>query len=731
MTRSPLRFFFFLAVLLAITGFIIGFIRTKLFISTNSTIPQIQELSLARYYEHTGQIDKAISEYKDVINLDIPEDIKAQAYRELADLIYKQDSGILGNLESYGVYVLWFLSPKLYIISILFFLLWLVVLILKLFIKKPELVIFPLYDFSGLNIGEALPQLANDRLRELKWRLQNLENTTLTLSETLDVPIMGVIGDVDAIDVSAIVETALMFSGGPTSLPLTRIFNSLRLWFGQPKYIVRGNLESSEDKLNLHLVLINRDKQSVVRTWVVQLERHAHIDSISQIVDSVIYPLMFYFTKNKSSQQWESFKALCDSLENIDLYREKRYDIVYLVKAREALEKAVEIDPSYDLAMYNLGLLLLRLGEYELARDKFKEVSTSSSNENLRQFALYSYAVALFELSQEWSYKRALEVLKKLIKDSDNKEITQKARGVLSITYARLSERDKDQRDYFANLAYDQVREIKIDRTASKDVVAFALAAEGYVHIVLGKLDDAISSFRLSVEKDAENVSSWIGLGDAYFRNNQKENAVSAFSKAADLSPSSGYSYYRLGNIYRDLGDLEEAAEAYKRAPQIGLACLALGKIYLGRQEYESALDEFRKATEQNKRLVDAWINIAWTICESDPKDQELVKEAEISARRGLQLEQNQSLLWHRYAILSRVLLLAGKKDKALNAIQEAVKLGPNQPQAIYYYALVEYDMGHFERAIEFARKVIDLGKGEWSHKAEMLIADQITIHGG
>jgi len=335
MTRSPLRFFFFLALLLAVAGYILGFIRIKLYLRANNTNPQIQELSLARYYQQTGQIDKAISEYKDVLDLSIPDNIKVQAYKELTELIDKQASGFAGNLASYGEYVVWFLIPKLYILSTLFFLLWLIILIIKPFIKKPELVIFPLYDFSGLNIGEALPQLANDRLRELKWRFQNLENTTLALSETLDVPIMGVIGDIDSIDVSAIIETALMFSGGPANLPLTRIFNSLRLWFEQPKYLVHGNLEISDAKLYLHLVLINRDRQVVARTWAVQLERHSSYDSIPQIVDSIIYPLMFYFGKNKTSRQWESFKALCDSLENIDLYREKRKEIVNLIKAKE------------------------------------------------------------------------------------------------------------------------------------------------------------------------------------------------------------------------------------------------------------------------------------------------------------------------------------------------------------------------------------------------------------
>ncbi|MBN8655658.1 MAG: tetratricopeptide repeat protein [Anaerolineae bacterium] len=725
MTRSPLRLFFFSALLFAIAGSCLNYYQHNLFFKANNVYQPSQELVLARYYQRTGQIEKAISEYKDVIDLDVPDSVKVIAYKELAELIDKQDSSFLGKLESYGAYAVWFLVPKLFGLSVLFFFLWLIVLLIKPFIKKSELVIFPLHDFSGLKIGEALPQLTNERLRELKWRFQNLENSNLILSETLDVPIMGVIGDVDAVDISAIVETALMLSGGPTSLPLTRILDSLRLWFGQPKYIVSGNLEGSRENLTIHLLLIDREKQTVIRTWVVKLEGDNKNDLISQVVDVIIYPLLYNFTKKKSTQQWESFKALCDSLENIDLYTEKRYDVTYLNKARDTLEKAIEIDPNYDLAKYNLGLLLLRLGEYELARDKFKELSTLSPNEKLRDFSQYSYAVALFELSQEWAYKRAIEVLLRLIEEVDNKEVVQKARGVLSITYARMSERENDLREHYANLALEQARVIKSDRIATKSAVATALAAEGYVQIILGKKDDAIISFEQSVEKDSENISSWIGLGNAYFGNNQKEKAISAFRKAADLSPSSGYSYYRLGNIYRDIGDFENAIEAFKLAPQIALAHLAIGKIYLSRQEYESALDEFRKAVVQNKRLVDGWLNIAWTICEADPKDQELIKEAEASARRGLQLEQNQSLLWHRYAILARVLLLAGKKEKALNAIQEAIKLSPNQPQANYYYAMVEYDLGHPDKAIELARKVLDQGKGEWARKAQMLISAQ------
>jgi len=300
MTRSPTRLFFFLALFFAIAGSFFYFLQVNIIRRMQSQFPPFPELALARNFQQTGQIDHAILEYKDVVNSDLPDSVKAQAYIELVDLLEK-NTGFLGRLESYEVYAIWRLVPGLYILSTLFFLLWLFMLFIKLFFKRPELVVLPLSDFSGLKIGESLPQLASDRIRELKWRLINSVNTSLALSETLDVPLIEVIKESEAIDVSVIVETALLFSGRSTNIPLSRIFDSLRLWFKQPKYIARGDIEASDDNFSLHLILTNRDKKTIEHTWSIKVERLADMDTIRQVVDSVIYPLMFYFKKKKKN----------------------------------------------------------------------------------------------------------------------------------------------------------------------------------------------------------------------------------------------------------------------------------------------------------------------------------------------------------------------------------------------------------------------------------------------
>ncbi len=720
MTRSPTKFFFILALFFVLTGYVLYSLQRELNVRLQNNFPPYRELRLARFFRQTGQTDMAIQEYKDVIGSETTAPVKSQAYTELSSLLNEQKQGLLG-LRSYAIYIIWILAPKLYILSAVFFLIWLAFLIISPLSRKSELVILPLYDFSGLQIGEHLPQLATDRLGELKWKFQNLSSMISLLAETLDVPVVGVIGDDDAINISAIVETALVFSGGPSNLPISRIFDSLRLWLEQPEHIVRGDLKMSEEHLLLHLVLTNRKSRNVEKSWSIMLAR-ANEDPVHQVVDALIYPLVFHFGTKRSTGRWEALKALCDGLEQLDFYRSEGNNPEHLQKAKLFFEKATEIDPSYHLAIYDLGLLLLRLGEYELARTKFREVESLCDDPYLRQLAIYSHGVALFELSQEWSYKLAAKILTTLIEEADRDDLILMARSTLAMTYARLAERMKDGRDQLRMLAFEEVREIKSRKSAPKPILAVTCAAEGYLNINSGHTATAVTNFNEAISYDSTNVSCWIGLGDAHFKDNQKEKAVSAFRKAALLSPSSGYANYRLGNIYRSLGDEESAIEAYKSASRFPLAHLSLGKIYLAREDYDNALDQFRKAVEYNRRLADAWINIAWTICEMNVTDESLLKEAEDCARRSLQLEQNQAQVWHRYAILSRVLAGAKKHDKALIAAKKAAELAPNNPQARFYLAMAESAVGNTGRAVELAKSVTEIDRGEWFQEAQSLI---------
>lgn len=717
MIKSPLRTSFILAITFALLGILFSYIESRM-VSRN-IIGNINELRLARYYTATGQADKAIQEYKSIIDGD-DGTYRMLAYQELGRLLIRQS-------ESTGVihlrlnYLAWYMAPRFYILSGLFAAIWFILIPITIILRNQKLVILPFVDLTGENIGEILPRVAVDRLKQLSWRIANLESKSSIISEILEVPIMGLVDEENLSDVSALVETALNFSGGLINFPLSRLITTIRLWFEQPRFLLRGVLRGSENTFFLDIILIDNSIKKVEKTWRVEILKNETDDAVLKLINGLIFPLLFYFSDRVNARSWVVLESLYSGLEEFYLFEEDGYKISHLKLAKQHLESAVTSDPKYYLAKYNLGLLLLQMGEYEQARDLLRDVAKLSPNEVLVRYANYSYAVALIQLSQEWSHKRAVEVLNGIVNSSDDEQLIYLSRSALAIVYSRMIT-SREQRYY--ELAMEEIDALKNSRLANGKVLASAFAAEGYCKMASNSVDESVECFLKAQQLDNKNSAFHVGLGLAYLKKNLKEKAVEEFKRAEIHSPFSLYSSYKLGNIYRDMGDYENAIQAYKRAEGFGLAHLMLGKIYLENHDFENALSEFRSAVSQNKRLIDGWINISWTICEMMTDDEKLLHEAEISARRALQLEKSQNQLWHRHAILSRVLLLRGKVSYSLIEAREAVKLAPQQPQAYYYLALAEKGNFLYTEAIQSAQKVIELSTRDWDWgaKAQELI---------
>jgi tetratricopeptide (TPR) repeat protein len=285
-------------------------------------------------------------------------------------------------------------------------------------------------------------------------------------------------------------------------------------------------------------------------------------------------------------------------------------------------------------------------------------------------------------------------------------------------TYAKMAARIKKRRHELVNLVLagaDQMLEA-IDQS---EVKAELFSAIGYAHLAKKQWNEAKHSFEEVIQHNPSHITGLIGLGETYYRLGKRDDAIGTMRQAAVLSPSGEYTHYRIGQLYWEMEDYDKAVEAYKKAPNLAVARLALGKIYLF--EYEQlleALGEFREAIHLNSRLSDAWVNIAWTILELD--DTSLLPEAETAARRALQLEKNKKQSWHRHAVLSLCLLKRGKVELAHKEALESVKLNSSHAQAHYSLAVCQMEMDRKADALDSLKKVIELDKGDhWRRKAE------------
>ena len=721
MSRSPFRVFFLIALLFTVLGLFVTNIHNKIDWFGINNFPPSQDLNLARHYWSTGQAEKAIAEYKQAIQ-DTDTTTSFLAEKELGLLIAIEGD----SQEKFIVRIsnaIWILPQNLFSLGFVFFGIWLLALITKAFIKKPLFAILPIKDTSGMDISEAIPQIAMERMREVVWRMKTLETTTSLITESLEMPILGMTSEGNSIDSIALIETAVMFSGGPNNLPLFRFFNSLRIWLEQPKYLVNGNISKWKNTLYIHINVVNKKTNTIEDAWSSEIDINQDLDGISEMVDVLIYPLLFKFSKNLDAKKWEAVKYLHDGLQEFQLYRNKGYSLEHLNRARNQMEKSLSFDPTYVLAKNNLGLLLLRSGDYEGARDLFREISNSTIKGN-RNLGLYNYGVALFYLSQDWAYKRAFDTFQNIITNSSDidDEFINLVRSSLAMTCARLLARNIQDNEKYAVIAIEGADKVLTSDHASEETKANALSAKGFVSLARKEYSQSKSIFSHAIEKYPENPICYIGLGEVLLQLGIIDDALEAFKNAKFLSPTSGYCNFRLGNIYRKQGDIEKALKEYLDAPEFALAHLEVGKILLINHEYNNALDEFRTATQLNKRLGEAWVNIAWVICETKTTNDNLLKEAEKSARRGLQLERNKDQLWHRHSVLARVLLIQGKKEYSLKEALESVKAGAERAQAYYYLAEAEYQSGQYDKAFKSLKKVLELKGDEWHIAAELLL---------
>lgn len=720
MTKSPQRLFFIIGSILLTVGILMSFSITHLILFPNNQPPSYI-LDYARYLAKTGQLDAALREYEGIKESNLPDETKLLSEIEQAEILEMLIHRPMESTEATIINFFWMATPKLILGGLFALLLSLFFVFRRSFFKRPQIAILRV-EYMGDESKDLvdLPRLMLLRAKELAWKFQNLSQSNKFLSETLELPTMGLLNDENSINLSEIVETAITISGSTANKPLSRMVSKINLWINCPKHYVQYRLGITDLGTLFQIYLFDGDTKELEKTWSIKFANNESQDLPLQISDSLLFILIQHFATKLSTRNWKALQALCYGLEILHDNSTESLNNSDIEKVENLLKRAIALDSSYYLSFYNLGLISLRKGDNSEARENFRQVMALSEDNTLKVYATYGYGTCLLQLNQEWAFRRALGIFLGLIEKSENDEIASLARAALALIYVKLAELDKEQRQRLLENARSEIEAVKSAESSSRESISIANSAEGYLYIQEGSMLSAISSFSQAIKDDPNNISALIGLGNVYLLENQTEQAINAFKTAKALSISGGYSGYKLGCIYQEMGDIDKAVEAFKGSLSFSLSSLALGKIYLKKKEYNLALELFRRCVNQNKKMSDGWGNIAWTICEMNTNDTLLIKECEDSARRALELEHDPTQLWHRHCVFSRALLLSSKLSKAADEAKKAVEISHN-PQAYYYLAIIEKKIGNKEEAKNAGVQILKLGDKEWRQKIKNL----------
>jgi tetratricopeptide (TPR) repeat protein len=209
-------------------------------------------------------------------------------------------------------------------------------------------------------------------------------------------------------------------------------------------------------------------------------------------------------------------------------------------KAKNFYKRGMERDmstPSYKLAY---GVILLKTGEYEKARDIFRDVLLNRRyKESFRNMAKQNISLAYWKLGE---LDTAIEMLWELHRKSRNSRV-----------YGAL----------------------------------------GYLLIEKGDLKAALDYNLEALDYDDEDPAILDNLGQTYYRMGNIDEAKKYFLKAESIKEDQVSTLYHLGCIYQQEGEYEKAREKFLKALEGNINPLTTVK----REDIEKRLKELETST--------------------------------------------------------------------------------------------------------------------------------------
>lgn len=286
--------------------------------------------------------------------------------------------------------------------------------------------------------------------------------------------------------------------------------------------------------------------------------------------------------------------------------------------------KVYEKYPYMTEAIYSIGVVKMRKGDFDAAIDYFNEALAVNENHEETQKALKSVAGNLFNEGNNF-YRR---------------------------------------RDY--NNALDNYRKVVvIDDTFYK-----AYFQLGVVETRLKNNIGAINAYAKAVEVKPDFYQGWYGLGLAKRRDGDDQGALRAFQKSIDIHPGYAKAYCAMGDIYYRTNRPDKAKLACQQAIQVdgsyAKPYITLATINIDNKEYDQALTNLDLATALDRKDSKAWYKIAHVHnilgnCE----------EAKRAARKSIDLSGKFGGAWVELGI-AEYCGGSGNKTAALNAFEKA-----------------------------------------------------------
>ncbi|MCU1335133.1 MAG: Tetratricopeptide 2 repeat protein [Bryobacterales bacterium] len=327
-------------------------------------------------------------------------------------------------------------------------------------------------------------------------------------------------------------------------------------------------------------------------------------------------------------------------------------------KALQAADDLLQIDKNNLTGHLTRSAALLSIGTNDKAREELNVITRLfPTNPDAR------YQVGMLAW-QDKDFKKAEQVFGSLYRDNPHDN-----RGLFGITETMAAQNRLD----------DAIKEMDKAIAAEPDRRDFKLARANFL-VRAQRYDEAIASYKALLEKEPSSAADlYYRLGETYRRKGDINQAADAFRKSSQAAPNSTLPLLQLGLILETIGPADQAKAVYEQILKldpnqaIALNNLAMRKAEEG-QDLDSALTMAQKARQIQPNSTNMADTLGWIYIKKN-----LSGEAERIFKDLVVKEPANATFHYHYAL---ALMQKGDKTFARRELESALKNKPSKDEA-------------------------------------------------
>jgi Putative Zn-dependent protease, contains TPR repeats len=210
-------------------------------------------------------------------------------------------------------------------------------------------------------------------------------------------------------------------------------------------------------------------------------------------------------------------------------------------------------------------------------------------------------------------------------------------------------------------------------------------------------LDTAVGELLLSKENNALLADSLVLSAVISAVQNENSLAVQKLEKAVNIAPAHFDANFSLGRAYFGNGDVERSITAFRRAvsilPNHIKARFFLATALEREGNYTDALKEYRKILELEPNSVEGNVGLGVLLLKTDGDSS---ADGLSALQKAVTLDAN---LYEGQVTLGRVLIRLNRASEAVEYLQKAADIAPNNPEPHFQLALAYRKLGNRDKS--------------------------------